>query len=279
MTRHAFGGRWTEHKLRVLQDYLRFYTRALKDKFKLVYVDTFAGTGTCTIRVGQQGERTIEGSARIAVDVVPPFDRFFFIERREKHVLALEELKKAHRLGERIAITQGDANKHLASILESVDWTRARGVLFLDPYGLQCDWEMVQAVAATRALDTFFLVSIAGLARQAARSASRIDAGKQAALDRFLGTSEWRTALYRTPDQDDLFDSSPALQRDGGPEAIIQFVQQRLAKAFAHVADPCILRGPNNAVLFALFIAISNPNQRARDLAARVGREILNKTR
>ena len=41
-----FGGPWTEQKLKILERYLDAYTTALKNqRFELVYIDAFAGTG------------------------------------------------------------------------------------------------------------------------------------------------------------------------------------------------------------------------------------------
>ena len=71
-------------------------------------------------------------------------------------------------------MTHGDARKHLSEILSRHNWKKVRGVLFLDPYGLQCTWDMVKDVAKTQALDVFFLVSVSGLTRQAATSAAKI---------------------------------------------------------------------------------------------------------
>ena len=81
---------------------------------------------------------------------------------------------------------------------------------------------MVREIAATKALDVFFLVSISGLTRQAARDASNIDEDKAAALDRFLGTPDWRTALYGPPPQADFFISDPSPRRETGVEPILQ---------------------------------------------------------
>ena len=279
MSVHEFGGRWTALKLQVLREYLNFFATALGGKFKLVYIDTFAGSGKCTIKVGADGQQTIDGSASIALGVSRPFDEYFFIEARRKHVKALEVLKATHTEGDRINITHGDAREHLADVLNRQQWASTRGVLFLDPYGLQCTWSMVRDIAATRALDVLFLVSVSGLSRQAATSASRIDADKSRALDTFLGTNDWRAALYKQPETRDMFDDDSRLSRDTGIEAIMQFVQKRMEEVFPHVEAPLILRGPSNAPLYALFFAVSNPHARAKALAAKVSREILSKLR
>jgi len=275
---HAFGGRWTARKLEILAEYLDFFTVALSgQRFRTVYVDTFAGSGKCTIKADGR-KITIDGSARIALDVKRPFDEYIFIERRGRHVEALRTLKAGHERGQRVSIAQGDAGEHLARALQAHDWQSSRGVLFLDPYGLQCTWDMVEQIAATRALDVFFLVSVAGLARQATKDASRIELAKAAALDRFLGTQLWRDALYAAPAQSDMFDP-PSDRRDGGTDAILQFVTARMREVFPFVAEPVILRNSTNAALYALYFAVANPSGPATALAGRVGREILSKLR
>ena len=280
MGEHNFGGRWTAQKLDILREYLEFFTIALKDApFKLVYVDTFAGSGKCTIKSGRDGRQTIEGSAAIALNIRRPFDQYFFIERRRKHIDALQTLKHEHPLGDRVEVTHGDAREHLSRLLSLHNWKKVRGVLFLDPYGLQCTWDMVKEVAKTQALDVFFLVSVAGLTRQAATSAAKISAVKAAALDRFLGTPDWRTALYKPPSTPDLFGDDQAETRDPGTDAIIQFVQERMATTFPLVKPPVILRSTNGAALYALFFAVSNPSAKARELADKVVKTILNKLR
>ena len=74
-TEHRFGGPWTELKLRVLREYLHFYTQALKSQpFKLLYIDAFAGTGERTVSDEHQSslfvsERRLRGSAQIALEL------------------------------------------------------------------------------------------------------------------------------------------------------------------------------------------------------------------
>ncbi len=49
---HCFGGAWTEIKLDILEKYLDFYTVALKkQRFELLYIDAFAGSGTRTEKI------------------------------------------------------------------------------------------------------------------------------------------------------------------------------------------------------------------------------------
>lgn len=69
-----FGGEWTIQKLDILTGYLDAYLVALKYmKFKKIYVDAFAGTGSITTCDGQ---REIAGSARLALLANNHFDQY-----------------------------------------------------------------------------------------------------------------------------------------------------------------------------------------------------------
>ena len=94
--------------------------------FTTIYVDAFAGTGNRVESAGRRGKAaagTLEddddsdaeslqkGSARIALEVDPPFDRFLFIERSAKRVKALQKLRSEFPdRASVIQIEQGDAN-------------------------------------------------------------------------------------------------------------------------------------------------------------------------
>ncbi|HEX6707356.1 MAG TPA: three-Cys-motif partner protein TcmP [Albitalea sp.] len=275
MTANRFGGLWTAEKLDVLRRYLAFYTQALKKQpFKLIYIDAFAGTGRCKIKLGD-GHTTIDGSAKIALDCSPAFVRYHFVEKKKKHVAELEELIAAHPNGHRASIAPRAAGDILPFLLRGYDWKATRGVLFLDPYGLQCSWPQLEQIRRTEALDVFFLVSLSGLFRQAALDESRVDEGKAAKLTAFLGTDDWRRELY-TREQGDMFDA-PQITRDPGWKDILDFTTRRLRGLFPYVSDPRLLSAAGGAPKFALYFAVTNPDQKAVGLAARVSRDILNK--
>lgn len=279
VTANRFGGFWTELKLQVLREYLGFYTQALKAQpFELVYIDAFAGTGRCHVKANDDGNgRTIDGSATIALNCTPPFSRYHFIEQKRKHADELRALIAAHPNGVRATLTAHSANDILPPLLLGYDWSKTRGVLFLDPFGLQCDWSLLRRIANTQALDVFFLVSLSGLYRQAAVNARDIDDGKAAKLTAFLGTFDWRDAIY-TQEQGDFFDE-PSVSRAPGWNDILRFTTERLRTLFPYVSEPNVLGTANGAPLFALYFAVANPAKPALRLASRVSREILSKLR
>lgn len=274
MTVNRFGGFWTQDKLNVLRDYLQFFTTALsRQQFKLVYIDAFAGTGRCQIKLHNGDQHVIDGSAKIALDCAPAFDEYCFIEKKKLHRDELQAVLDQHSNGARARILAHTAKEMLPPILVGNDWRRKRGVLFLDPFGLQCDYQLLKQIAATKALDVFFLVSLSGLYRQAAVDARNVDEGKANILTNFLGTDEWRRVLY-TRQQDDLF-SAPEVTRAPGWKEILDFTTQRLRTVFPYVGAPNLMGMANGAPLFALYFAVSNPDPKALALAGRVSKEIL----
>jgi len=103
---HQFGGEWTDRKLQVLAKYLTSYTIALKNTpFQKLYIDAFAGTGYREARSDNDedaSQRTLfpdlaeaepqaflDGSARLALQVQPPFDQYLFVERSPKRCAIL----------------------------------------------------------------------------------------------------------------------------------------------------------------------------------------------
>lgn len=285
MTRNRFGGPWTEEKLDVLREYINFYTIALKNSptpsrpFRLVYIDAFAGTGHCKVRAEGDDHRTIPGSACIALDNALPFSRYHFIEPQRVYLRELQELVGSHPHASRATVHPGKAQERLPTILGQYDWRIHRAVLFLDPFGLQCDWDLLKQVRETEAVDVFFLLSVSGLFRNAARAAGAIDGPKAAALTRVLGTDEWRSAWYDLPAQRDMFDPPSEEVRQVDWRAIVEFSTRRLRSLFPFVLDPKLLLGPSNVPLFALYLAVSNPSPVAGKLATAAGKDILNKLR
>lgn len=276
---HNFGGLWTLLKLEVLQNYLRFFTTALKNQgFKLVYIDAFAGSGSCTVALKGEKDATVDGSASIALSTAPQFHELLFIEKDSKRFDSLSELAVSHP-NRNIVLKQGDANQVLPEWMGWRDWHDSRGVLFLDPYGMSTEWSLLEQIAATKAIDLWYLFPLSAFFRQAAIDFRQIDDAKAAALTKMVGTADWHSALYSRSPQAGLFDDEPTLQRHADIDAILGFVTQRLKTIFPYVENPLVLRKEKDrgAPLFALYFAVSNPDPKAIGLARKVARHMLGK--
>ncbi|MBH5402137.1 three-Cys-motif partner protein TcmP [Bradyrhizobium sp. CNPSo 4010] len=287
---HEFGGQHTELKLSIVEGYLKAFTTALRPHFKnLWYIDAFAGSGTRTVRTERQGATLIEkpveevierrrGSAQIALDVRPEFDFVVFIEKNPNYVSALEDLR-AKNLQRKIVVAEEDANSALKQLVANNSWDDKRAVVFLDPYGMEVGWTTLQALAATKAIDVWFLFPLAGLFRQATRKLTDIDEHKRAALTRMFGSESWEEELYPEVGDPDMFGMLPERRRNLNPAGLERYVRSRLSEIFGAVLKPLALpidRGPQ---MFSLFLCISNPAPEAIGLATRIGDHLLNPKR
>nr|WP_314256760.1 three-Cys-motif partner protein TcmP [uncultured Devosia sp.] len=285
---HRFGSDDTEIKLELVRRYLTSYSTALGGKFRLWYIDAFAGTGSRTIKhLAREGDfvttdsaEWVEkrpGSARIALEIQPWFDRVTLMDSKPRHVAALERLK-AEYPGREIEIVSGDCNRFLQAEIAKADWSGQRAALFLDPYGMEVEWKTLTDIAATRSIDVWYLFSLEGLYRNAAHDIQDVDPAKRAALTRMLGTDAWEHELYSEYlPPSDLFDETPAEERRrnldvAGLEA---YVTGRLRTVFPMVLEPYALPVQRKPQRFSLFCMISNDEPRAIGLARRIGDHIL----
>lgn len=287
---HDFGGQHTEIKLELVEKYLQAYMSALRGKFEhLWYIDAFAGTGSRTVRVeARDGDlfdaptpaavESRRGSARIALEIRPAFDRLVFMDADPSHCAALQTLRDAHPHRD-ISILNGDANRLIQNEIKWDGWRRTRAVMFLDPYGMEVEWETLRAIAATRAIDVWYLFSLSGLYRQAARNISAVDESKRRSLTRMLGTDEWERELYSpVPPVNDLLgglDPVENRQRSADVAGLEEYVRKRLETIFPLVMDPFPLPASRKPQRFSLFFAVSNPSTAATDLARKFGGHIL----
>lgn len=283
---HDFGGQHTELKLSIVEEYLKAYTKALRQKFsQLWYIDAFAGTGSRTVRtIVKSGElletkvdlvvETRRGSAQIAIDVQPAFDRIVFIESNALYCTELRKLRGKHPTRD-IIVVQGDSNKSIQQSIQWTGWQRgARGVLFLDPYGMEVEWATLQAIAETEALDVWFLFPLAGLFRNATRRLADIDVHKRAALTRMFGSDDWEKELYPKETAPDLFGKTER-RREADVAGLENYVRTKLKTIFGQVLKPLALPTDSKPQRFSLFLCISNRNPEAIGLATRIGNHIL----
>jgi three-Cys-motif partner protein len=219
-----------------------------------------------------------KGSARVALEIDPPFDRYIYIEKRQSRSSMLADLK-----GEfpdrHIEILTGDANEAVQLICQETDWRKNRAALFLDPYGMQVSWETLEAVAATRAIDVWMLYPTGmGLNRLLTKD-GEIPEEWQQTLDRSLGTTDWRQAFYRVEERTDLFDEpTTGFIKDTTTGKFETYLLDRLRTIFAGVAPETLpLMNSKGQVMYLLCFACGNP--RGVDLAVRIAKSVIKKRR
>lgn len=283
----SFGGSWTDIKLNRLRKYLTAYTNAMKKqrhRYKLVYIDAFAGTGYRTSpKEGEKEdflfsemEHSIDGSARIALQVAPEFDQYIFIERDSKKFAELQRLKQEFsHLAERILPINEDANTYLKKLCDASTWKDRRGVLFLDPFGMQVDWDTIKTIAKTEAIDVWYLFPLMAISRMLKRQGDLPDSWRKR-IDGLLGASDWYDLSYQTSREQYLFGEEDVVKKIGDFDSIINYVKNRLKGAFPGVAEnPLPLLNSRKTPIFLLCFSVSNPSPQAIKLALKIAQDIL----
>lgn len=269
-----FGGFWTQQKLEVLSKYLRAYRRIFESNprarfFQISYVDAFAGTGVIPRpepggfaeifpELAETEEEFRKGSARRALEVELPFHHYVFVEKDASKCEELSAL--AGEFPDRdIRIINEDANVALSKWCREMDTKRERAVVFLDPFGTSVEWELIETIAQTKAIDLWILFPYGAINRMltAGQKPPRSWADR---LTRIFGTSDWENQFYSTdlfasildPDQD-----IEVVRKTAGQAKITQFFIERLKSAFAEVGDPGLLRN-SKGLLFVLLFAAGN---------------------
>lgn len=287
MVDHIFGGNWTEEKLARLREYLNAYRSALKYKtyFTTWYVDAFAGTGSRSTAGQPEPQTDLEdfesdveasayrdGSAKIALSIDNPFDRYLFIEksRSKVHDLRTAIEREFPTLQSRCEIRHQEANAALSEWAKQRNWTKERAVVFLDPYGMQVNWETIALLANTKGVDLWYLFS--SPARLLTRDGN-IDQSWRDRLDAVFGTNDWYEHFYKKRIESDLFGSYEVTDRDATEKNVKSYIEGRLGSCFAEVAPSLILRNSKSSPLFLLCFAAAN--ERGAPIALRIAKSIL----
>jgi three-Cys-motif partner protein len=294
MSYHEFGGDWTTDKLERLRKYLHAYMQIFSKnqqarRLTPIYIDAFAGTGYRSLPQNApeaaiplpelaepDNQAFLKGSARIALEVQPAFHRYIFIEQDAHRVQELAHLRDGFpQLAPRIGIVNQDANTYL------MDWCECMGpldraVIFLDPYGMQVEWQLIEVIAKTQKIDLWLLFPLGVAVSRLLTRAGPPPEGWANALTRLLGTEKWREAFYPSRKVLTLFGEREETTREADFEKISQFFVQRLQTIFIAVAEnPLPLRNSKNNPLYLLCFAAGNP--RGAKTAVKIAQNILGK--
>lgn len=254
----ASVGPWAVEKLECLRKYLNAYTTILRRQSHwcrgYVYLDAFAGAGRAKLRTadsGRDNDQTtfellpsvsgdedgrgyVDGSPRVALSIQHPFTQYTFVERSSERVRALQGLQQEYGTTRNIKILRGDANAViLGELLDgTIDWRKYRGVVFLDPFGMQVPWETIAAIAQTGALEVWINFPLGmAIQRLLPRSGTMSEARIQL-LDRYFGTSEWRRIVYE--EKQTLFDMQTTQKTEDAGTRLVKWYRSRLRTIFGN---------------------------------------------
>jgi three-Cys-motif partner protein len=291
-TGQIFGGDWTEQKLDCVRKYLHAYTTIMsKQRFEFAYIDAFAGTGYREVMLDEEINDTLfpeldsqevvnfrQGSARYALEVQPPFEKYIFIEEDQDNYTELQKLRDEFLLKEEfsedsIECKQVDANEYLREACNK-NWQNHRALVFLDPFGMQVEWETIKLIADTKAIDLWLLFPIGTVNRLLKRNGDIRQSLRQK-LNLFFGEDSWFEVFYELAYKNSLFGEEERWEKVGNIfTEIEQYFMERLQEIFAGVAtNPLSLRNSKNVPLYLLCFAAGNP--RGSQIAVKIAQDIL----
>lgn len=270
-------GSWAREKLDALGRYLDYYTRVLKNQNwckGTLYVDAFAGPGVSPLRATPENKSqsllidpattkdkdTIEylkGSPRVALDISNPFSRYLFIESNPARVKELEALRAEYGATRTIEIVEGDANTHLTELLASgIDWRKHRAVVFLDPWGMQPKWQILEQLAQTRAIEVIINFPWGMAIQRLLINTGEIPQAWQQILDDYFGSPEWRRLTYE--ESPTLFGPTKR-KMPSSATRLLEWYCGRLRTIFGHVSTARLIKSASGRQLYYLIWAGPHP--------------------
>ena len=298
MVKHQFGGEWTEEKLTCLKKYLEAYRKIFSKNpkasfFTTHYVDAFAGSGFRNVKENddpseinsfslfdeedtEEVETFLKGSVQTALEISNPFDHYLFIDNNPKFIQELEKTKENHpNLKEKIDVELADANKVLEEWCEKIDWSKNRAVLFIDPYGMQVNWDVIEVIAETEAIDLWLLFPLGVAVNRLLVKGKLPPTSWGDALTRTFGTADWKL-FYNEEKRPTLFGEEISIKKTATLRDIEEFLIERLKEIFPAVVEtPLRLYNSRNNPIYLLCFAAAN--EKGGKTAVKIAEDIIGK--
>ncbi len=255
------SGLWAKDKLFYLQKYIHIFEKSMRGKpwRRRCYIDLFAGPGKCVV------EKTNEyflGSPLLSLTTEHPFTDYYFIDLDEENTKTLRKRSVAASIHQdRIRCWSGDANIKVSEVVDEikkVDSVFIQGqwpslnLAFLDPEGLELEWNSVAELAKVNRMDLIIHYSQQGVKRMADRA---LESEKELVIDRFFGDFEWRKVYAECKDD-----------ATGIHRSLIDYYKAKLKRlGYVEVKDDeeiwaePLMKNSKNAPLYRLLFASKNP--------------------
>lgn len=253
-------GEWSEDKLEILKAYAQACSKVIQAqehnggrRFKHVYIDGFAGAGE---HISKADGRYVPGSPLNALSVEPPFNEYHFVDMDEDRVA---NLRHHSRHQQNAHVYHGDCNQVLLSqVFPRVRWDKfERALCFLDPYGMQLDWKVLEAAGKSRAIEIFLNFPIMDINRNV--KVANPKPADVARFVRFWGDETGLMSFHRDSGQFNLFGPDTEVEKNDN-DGIVEAFRERLqtTAGFAYVPKAVAMRNSRGPIVYYLFFAGPN---------------------
>jgi three-Cys-motif partner protein len=286
VSEHSTVGPWAKEKLTCLGKYLHAYSTILhkQQSLRYVYVDAFSGPGTHRLRQGSATERSlssvaqfpfedpehaeyIRGSPRIALELEYPFTQYVFVENDPIRIAVLEKLKTEY-ANLQIAVREKDCNEYLRDTLVPRSWGRWRGLVFLDPFGMQVPWSTIELLSRTKAIEVFINFPVGMAIQRLLRRDGKFTTQQRKRMDLYLGSPDWFDVVYQK--STGLFGETIGKAADSNV-ALTRWYRKRLKELFGFASSARLVRSSSNRPLYYLIHA--GPNATGARIADHILRQ------
>ena len=253
-------GYWSEIKLEIIEKYALAYSLVFSSpKYRYlhhVYIDAFAGPGT---HISKTTKGQVRGSPQIALDIIPPFKEYYFIDTDGDKVNELKKIVSNYPRA-KTHIIQEDCNSALLkSVFPQVQrGDYRRGLCLLDPYGLDLNWEVIETAGKMRTIEIFLNFPVMDMRRNVLLSNPKEATPENIKrMDAFWGTHSWNDIAYFQT-QDLFGDIIDVKQKN--IKLVTSAFKERLLEAarFEYVPEPIPMRNTKSSILYFLFFASNN---------------------
>lgn len=278
VTKDQAVGPWAKQKLNSLRAYLDYYTKRLKNQAWCKgrwYVDAFAGPGLSPVRttigtvthseglfdsssevIPPETIEYIKGSPRVALELANPFDHYIFIESDPSRIGELQALKSEF-CDTDIEVLPGDANERIIEFVsQPINWRKNKGVVFLDPFGMQVPWSTIELIGKTGGLELIVNFPWAMAINRLLLKSGEIPESWQRRLDLTFGSGEWRDLVYEH--KADLL-GVQRVKRQDATTIILNWFSARLREAFGHASSARLITNTRGNPLYYLIWAGPHP--------------------
>lgn len=253
-------GAWTEKKYEIVAYYATVYNNILEaykqgtgtPGFHKFYIDGYASGGYA---ISKATGDIVKGSALRALEVVPKFERFFFIEMNKKR---FEHLQRHVPTGEPVELFNADANAALPeTVFPKVRKNRyERAFCLLDPYfETNLRWETIAAAAAADTIDLLIHFPVGSINRQVLRKDGKYTPEQAKRLTNLWGDDSWKIVAYSNEGL--LFEE---MQFKVTNERLVEAFRTRLVNhgKFLGASRPIPMRNSVGATIYYLIFASSS---------------------
>lgn len=278
-------------KLDAFVAYVKAYLTIMKNfrYWKTIYFDGFAGSGERLKEKNKQqtgfdfflAENSLEdidlykGSVKRILDLKElTFDYYYFIDTKSRNIEKINSLKDTitHIDPERIIVRKGDCNQQIPKLAEALRTRKYVALIFIDPFGMQIEWESINSLKETRC-DIWILIPSGVAVNRLLPKTGKVRNKEK--LEKFFGLAydDLHNFFYADKTTTTLFGKDIKIEKLANPiDKVAELYKNQLETIWKYVTqEPLILKNSKNVPIFHLHFASNN------NVALKIASQIIEK--